>query len=70
MPGQKFQFFNSKIRDVERDIICKVLQTCGGNIPRSAAVLKMGCQNLQYCIKCYQIDVRSLLQEQLKSFRL
>ncbi len=52
----------STIKGIERQTICRVLWENGGNISKSARVLQMSRQNLQYRIKRYQIDVAALLR--------
>lgn len=54
---------NSTIQGIERHTICRVLKETGGNISRSARILQISRQNLQYRIKRYNIDVASLLRE-------
>lgn len=46
-----------RLQNVERDTLCKVLEDNHGNISKSARILQMSRQNLQYRIKRYGIDV-------------
>ena len=69
-PKSQSQSLNQKMQEIERETICKALCACGGNISRTAAVLNMSRQNLQYRIKRFQIDVDALMQEHYKDLRL
>lgn len=68
--GEATQSLNQKMQVIERETICKTLCAYGGNISRSAAVLNMSRQNLQYRIKRFQIDVDALMQEYYKGLHL
>lgn len=46
-----------KLQNIEKDAVCKVLAENNGNISRSAQVLKISRQNLQYRIKRYNIRI-------------
>lgn len=49
---------HNKLQDIERSTLCQILKENGGNISKSAQVLKMSRQNLQYRIKRYKIDIK------------
>ena len=51
---------SDRLKDIERDTLVRVLTENRGNITRAAKALDMSRQNLQYRIKRYQIDIRSL----------
>lgn len=61
---------NNHMQTVEYEAVCKVLQACGGNITKAAALLKISRQSLQYRIKRYQIDIPALIQENLQNLDL
>lgn len=54
---------STAIQDMEREAICKVLRENGGNISKSARILQISRQNLQYRIKRYKIDMDELLRD-------
>ncbi len=49
---------HNKLQDIERNTLCQILMENEGNISKSAQVLKMSRQNLQYRIKRYKIDIK------------
>lgn len=49
---------NYHLQEIEKKTLCSVLAKNHGNISKSAQVLKMSRQNLQYRIKRYGIDIR------------
>lgn len=49
---------HNKLQDIERSTLCQILMENEGNISKSAQVLKMSRQNLQYRIKRYKIDIK------------
>lgn len=55
--GQTDRPLQERLQNVERQTLCKVLAENKGNISRSARILHMSRQNLQYRIKRYGINV-------------
>lgn len=55
--GPVYDSLQGRLQNVERDTLIRVLEENKGNISRSARVLQMSRQNLQYRIKRYGIDV-------------
>ncbi|MGN0194812.1 MAG: sigma-54 interaction domain-containing protein [Pseudoramibacter sp.] len=59
-PQEEEKSLPDKLKHFERDELIRVLSENNGNITKSARVLNMSRQNLQYRIKRYHIDVAPL----------
>ena len=55
--GPVYDSLQGRLQNVERDTLIRVLEENKGNISKSARMLQMSRQNLQYRIKRYGIDV-------------
>lgn len=60
VPDAAKENLNRRLQDLEEDIILRVLKENGGNITKSAKILNMSRQNLQYRIKRYRIDIEKI----------
>ena len=59
-PDKQRDSLASTMKDMEYNTICRVLKETGGNISKSARILQMSRQKLQYRIKRHRIDVQKL----------
>ena len=59
-PSDKRDQLIHRLEDVEKDTIIRILKNNKGNISKSAKVMEMSRQNLQYRIKRYHIDVKAI----------